>query len=85
MPSETLLCDTSFVWQHWRRPRSPVRYAHWDPTTVDRVEAAFLSISVVTVAETRAGYLRANWGRSRIRTLRKTYGASIRSRFGVAT
>lgn len=60
--SETLICDTSFVSHMWRRLRAPARYEHWDAKTIDRVETAILSISVVTIAETRAGYLRAHWG-----------------------
>lgn len=66
MPSETLICDTSFVWQAWRRIRRPARFEHWDEEVIDRIEAAPLAISVVTIAETRAGYLSANWGRPMI-------------------
>lgn len=66
MAGETLICDTSFVNHFWRRSQAPARYEHWEVATVDRVEAARLAISVVTVAETRAGYLLANWGSSRI-------------------
>lgn len=66
MTTETLICDTSFVSHMWRRFRAPARYGHWDAKTMARVETAILSISVVTIAETRAGYLRANWGNSMI-------------------
>jgi predicted nucleic acid-binding protein len=66
MAGETLICDTSFVWHSWRRSQRPAGYGHWEPAAIDRVEAALLAISVVTVAETRAGYLHANWGSSRI-------------------
>jgi predicted nucleic acid-binding protein len=85
MAGETLICDTSFVWHLWRRSRKPARYEHWEPATVDRVEAAFLAISVVTVAETRAGYLQANWGSSRIKeideNLRRYFPVPVRRRY----
>jgi predicted nucleic acid-binding protein len=61
-PSETLICDTSFVSHVRRRSQTPWRYAHWDAAVVDRVGAALLEISVVTVAEVRAGYLVGDWG-----------------------
>jgi predicted nucleic acid-binding protein len=65
-PSETLICDTSFVSHLRRRVRSPKRYEHWDIATVGRVEAASLAISVVTIAETRFGYRLAGWGPSKV-------------------
>jgi predicted nucleic acid-binding protein len=64
--SETLVCDTSFV-GHLSRPwRTPERYEHWDEAFVDRVEAASLAVSLVTIAESRAGYLSTGWGGSRL-------------------
>lgn len=85
MASETLICDTSFVWQLWRRSQRPGRYEHWEPATVDRVEAALLAISVVTVAETRAGYLRAHWGGPKIEdveeNLRRYLPVPVRHRY----
>ncbi|MBS1882783.1 MAG: type II toxin-antitoxin system VapC family toxin [Actinobacteria bacterium] len=65
-PSETLICDTSFVSHLWRRLRAPARYQHWDSATVDRVEAALLAINVVTVAELQAGRVRDRWGGRRV-------------------
>jgi predicted nucleic acid-binding protein len=85
MAGETLICDTSFVSHLWRRSQTPARYEHWETATVDRVEASFLAISVVTIAETRAGYLLANWGRSRIESveqdLQRFYSIPIRRRY----
>ena len=66
MAGETLICDTSFLGHLRRRVRTPARYEHWDSATIDRVEAASLAISVVTIAETRAGYRLADWGTKRI-------------------
>jgi predicted nucleic acid-binding protein len=85
MAGETLICDTSFVWHLLRRSKKPSRYGHWEPAAVDRVEAAFLAISVVTVAETRAGYMVANWGGARIagveEDLRRFYPIPVRRRY----
>jgi predicted nucleic acid-binding protein len=65
-PSETLVCDTSFVSHARRQSEVPQRYRHWDPFVVGRVDAALLAISVVTVAEVRAGYRGGGWGARRI-------------------
>jgi predicted nucleic acid-binding protein len=59
---ETLICDTSFVSHLLQRRRDPDRYAHWDQDAVYRVESEVLAISIVTLAEVRAGYLKAGWG-----------------------
>ena len=66
MAAETLICDTSFVSHFLRRSQTPASYEHWEMATLDRVETARLAISVVTLAEARAGYLLANWGSLRI-------------------
>jgi predicted nucleic acid-binding protein len=63
MSSETLICDTSFVANLLRREIRPGRYRHWGDALLDRVEVASLAISIVTVAELRAGYAGAGWGR----------------------
>jgi predicted nucleic acid-binding protein len=82
MAGETLICDTSFVGHLRRRVRTPARYEHWDSATIDRVERASLAISVVTIAETRAGYRLADWGAKRIenteRELRRFFPIPIR-------
>jgi predicted nucleic acid-binding protein len=63
---ETLICDTSFVGHFLELARRPERYAHWDHDAVDRVKSSLLAISVVTVAEIRAGYVGAGWGSRRV-------------------
>jgi predicted nucleic acid-binding protein len=63
---ETLICDTSFVSHLLRRRAVPERYAHWDESITRRVEAETLAISVVTIAELRAGYVKAGWGSRKI-------------------
>jgi predicted nucleic acid-binding protein len=63
---ETLICDTSFVSHLLNLDESPDRYAHWGEAVMDRVESQLLAISIVTVAEIRAGYLKAGWGRRRV-------------------
>jgi tRNA(fMet)-specific endonuclease VapC len=62
---ETLVCDSSFVWHQLRRSLYPERYVHWDDSVVRRVEAALLAISVITIVESRFGYLSAGWGVTR--------------------
>lgn len=66
MRRETLVCDTSFVGHFLRRRRQPERYAHWSETDIARVRAAILAISIVTVAELRAGYIQAGWSSRRV-------------------
>jgi predicted nucleic acid-binding protein len=66
MAGETLICDTSFVCHLWRRARTPGRYAHWDKTTIARIEAALLAISIVTIAESRAGQVQRGSGSRQI-------------------
>jgi predicted nucleic acid-binding protein len=84
-PSETLICDTSSVSHMRRRLRGPTGYVHWDTATIDRVETAQLAISVVTVAETRAGYRLANWGPSKVesteRELRRFHPVPVRHQY----
>lgn len=68
MRRETLVCDTSFVAHLLRRDETPGRYTQWDDEGVmKRVESERLAISVVTLAEIRAGYLNAGWGTRRLR------------------
>lgn len=62
---QKLICDTSFVGHFIRRMRVPERYEQWG-SVVERVQAGDLAVSVVTVAEARAGYLGAGWGLPRI-------------------
>lgn len=63
---ETLICDTSFVAHFSRRKERPDRYAHWSADGIARIRAALLTVSIVTVAELRAGHLGAGWGSRRV-------------------
>ncbi len=65
-PPERLLCDTSFVGASAKRSAQPDRFSHWPKQTLDRIDAAILAISVITLAEARYGYLNAGWGAARI-------------------
>jgi predicted nucleic acid-binding protein len=49
-----------------RRNLNPRRYARWEEEALTRVEEALLVVSVVTVAEARAGYVGARWGGRRL-------------------
>jgi predicted nucleic acid-binding protein len=66
MAHESLICDSSFVGHLMRRRRLRAQYSHWDTTVLERVDAGDLAVSVVTIAEVRAGYLRAGWGDRRV-------------------
>ncbi len=67
MAREILVCDTSFIGHLRRRQAEPGRYACWDGPTLDRIRAGSLAVSVVTIAETRAGFLDAGWGSKKVR------------------
>jgi predicted nucleic acid-binding protein len=62
---QKLICDTSFVGHLIRRRRDPDRYEDWG-VVIDHVQARELAVSVVTIAETRAGYLNAGWGAAKM-------------------
>lgn len=65
-PPERILCDTSFVGASAKRSAQPDRFSHWPKQTLDRIDAAILAISVITLAEARYGYLNAGWGAARV-------------------
>jgi len=65
-PPERLVCDTNFVGHSAKRAARPERYAHWPADALARIDAAILAISVMTLAETRFGYLNAGWGAQRV-------------------
>jgi predicted nucleic acid-binding protein len=62
---EVILCDSSFVGYQERALVVPATVAHWTPSDVARVDAAILAISVIALAEIRAGRVYANWGSKR--------------------
>lgn len=65
---ELLLCDTSFVSLIQRAGRSSAaqhQTAEWPSDVRSRLEAAVLLVSVVTVAELRAGQRYAGWSEKR--------------------
>jgi predicted nucleic acid-binding protein len=63
---ETLICDTSFVAHFSRLKECPDRYEHWSADVIGRIRAALLTVSIVTIAELRAGYAGAGWGSRRV-------------------
>lgn len=63
---ELIVCDTTFVVATLRAGVDPARTAHWPPATRDRLDAAILAISVISVAELRAGWIYASWASKRV-------------------
>jgi predicted nucleic acid-binding protein len=59
---EVLLCDTRYLGIVERSIRRPDRALNWPETVVERLSSATLAISVITVAETRAGFRKAGFG-----------------------
>jgi predicted nucleic acid-binding protein len=67
---ERLICDTSVVGHLLGMEEEPERYARWVEDGRDaRVSSAARAISLVTIAEARAGYLIGRWGLERMRRL----------------
>lgn len=64
--AEVVLCDTTLVGLLAARRTHPERFAHWDSSVVERLEAAILAASVITLAEAEYGYLKSQWGQDRI-------------------
>jgi predicted nucleic acid-binding protein len=62
---EVILCDSSFFGYQERALVAPATVAHWAASDVARVDAAILAISVIALAEIRAGRAYANWGPKR--------------------
>lgn len=65
-PPEHILCDTSFVSAKQAAGGAPERVAHWPEQVTDRLDRAVLAISVITLAELRAGQIGANWGPDKV-------------------
>jgi predicted nucleic acid-binding protein len=61
-PPEIFLCDTSYLGAVRAAGRRPHLTALWPADVVERLAAAILAISVITVAEERAGEIKAGWG-----------------------
>ena len=59
---ETLLVDTSYLGVVQAAIRRPYLTAAWPTQTVTRIASAVLAISVITIAEERAGEIKAGWG-----------------------
>jgi tRNA(fMet)-specific endonuclease VapC len=74
---ETLICDTSFVGHFLRQKEKPDRYADWDERAMARVVRATLAISIVTVAELRAGYMNAGWGSRMVADAERQWAAFL--------
>jgi predicted nucleic acid-binding protein len=65
---EVLLCDTSFVGARRAATKHSWISADWPSETTERIAGATLAISVITVAEERAGEIQADWGPGNVAT-----------------
>jgi predicted nucleic acid-binding protein len=74
---ETLICDTSFVSYFLCQQERPDRYPHWSPGDIARIKAALLAISIVTIAELRAGYADAGWGSRRVAEIEREWAGYL--------
>ncbi len=63
---ELILCDTSVVAVLDRAIAQPELLEAWPDAARERLDHAVLAMSVITLAETRAGWLHANWGERRV-------------------
>lgn len=75
---EILLCDSSFVSHVARRGGRPQDYSHWPAKVLGRISGGIQAISVVTLAESRAGFLMSDWGAKRIAREEKRLAAYLR-------
>jgi predicted nucleic acid-binding protein len=64
--SELIVCDTSFVGATLPAARYAERTADWSSETRARLDEAVLAVSVISVAEVRAGLLRRRLGARRV-------------------
>lgn len=62
---EHILCDTNVVGLLQASLKSADVIAHWPQKVRDRLDAAVLAMSVISVAELRGGHIYAGWGSDR--------------------
>jgi predicted nucleic acid-binding protein len=62
---EHVLCDTSFISVVSSPQRSRNATAHWPDHVKRRLDGALLAMSVISIAELRAGHIAAGWGEQR--------------------
>lgn len=76
---ELILCDTTVVGLLDRALAHPEMLAAWPDASRQRLDNAVLAVSVITLAETRAGWLHAGWGERKVASaeLRLSAYASI--------
>jgi predicted nucleic acid-binding protein len=60
-----VLCDTSFISVVSSPQRSAKATARWPDDVKRRLDGALLAMSVISIAELRAGHIAAGWGEQR--------------------
>jgi hypothetical protein len=62
---EITLCDTTFVGLQERAGTKPETIAHWPSEILERLDRAILALSVISLAEVRAGRIHGGWSDAR--------------------
>ncbi len=73
----TLLCDTSFVSVMQGADRNKDLIGAWPPGTRRRIDESVLAVSVITIAELRAGHEYADWQPPRRQRAEAVIGAYL--------
>jgi predicted nucleic acid-binding protein len=77
--AEQILCDTSFVSvvQSASNPRNAASMQAWPREITDRLNAAILAISVITLMELRDGHIYGGWGQARRQRAEQLIGSYL--------
>jgi predicted nucleic acid-binding protein len=73
--SEVVVCDTTYISRLAKAARYPNANRHWLTETIARLAQATLTISVITVAELRAGMAHEGWSEQRRASAEHRLGA----------
>ena len=70
-PPEYILCDTSFVSARQAAVARPEFVEHWPSDVAERLDRAVLAISVISLAELRAGQVHAGFPAAKVERHKK--------------
>ena len=77
--AEEIVCDTTFVSvvQSAHMPKNRATMNRWPAEVVERLDSAFLGISVISLAELRSGHVARGWGEDRIARAERVINAYL--------